>query len=361
MEIKVYPFSFMEYLTYYEITDGYDDAFDQYVRTGGMPGAYVYKTEDRQYDYVRDVYSTILVRDLVEKYKIRNKSEFTNISEFMMDNIGNLLSPNNISKTLNNDRSEITRKTVSKYIGYLENAFLFYEAKRYDLKGKKYLANNSKYYLCDSSFRYAVNGTRNMDLGRVYENIVYLELRRRGYEVYVGKLYKREVDFVAKKRETQIYIQVSDNISDEKIFEREHSPLLAIRDAYPKMIIARTHHETYDYQGVQVVDICNDTYQNEQAAQSAVAVIDAALESVRASGGGLDEALAAVDEALPADAQRDGSRVLMTFASPSGRTLDVELTITANATYEISQWKATTQWTNDGPGATLWSGAAQTR
>ena len=97
MEIKVYPFSFMEYLTYYEITDGYDDAFDQYVRTGGMPGAYVYKTEDRQYDYVRDVYSTILVRDLVEKYKIRNKSEFTNISEFMMDNIGNLLSPNNIS------------------------------------------------------------------------------------------------------------------------------------------------------------------------------------------------------------------------------------------------------------------------
>lgn len=87
----------------------------------------------------------------------------------------------NISKTLKNDQSEITRKTVSKYIGYLENAFLFYEAKRYDLKGKKYLANNSKYYLCDTSFRYAVNGTRNMDFGRVYENIVYLELRRRGY------------------------------------------------------------------------------------------------------------------------------------------------------------------------------------
>ena len=255
-EIKVYPFSFVEYLTYYEITDGYDDAFDQYVRTGGMPGSYVYKTEDRQYDYVRDVYSTILIRDLVEKYKIRNKSEFTNISEFMMDNIGNLLSPNNISKTLKNDQSEISRKTVSKYIGYLENAFLFYEVKRYDLKGKKYLANNSKYYLCDASFRYAVNGTRNMDFGRVYENIVYLELRRRGYEVYVGKLYKKEVDFVAKKREMQIYIQVSDNISDEKTFEREYSPLLAIRDAYPKMIIARTHHETYDYQGVQVVDIC---------------------------------------------------------------------------------------------------------
>lgn len=256
IEIKVYPFSFKEYLNYYGIMDGYDDAFDQYVRTGGMPGAYVYKNEDRQYDYIRDVYSTILIRDLVEKYKIRNKSEFANISEFMMDNIGNLLSPNSISNTLNNNQSEITRKTVSKYIDYLENAFLFYEAKRYDLKGKKYLNNNSKYYICDVSFRYAVNGTRNMDFGRVYENIVYIELLRRGYKVYVGKLYKKEVDFVAKKRDEQIYIQVSDNISDEKTFEREYSPLLAIRDAYPKMIIARTHHENYDYQGVQVVDIC---------------------------------------------------------------------------------------------------------
>ncbi len=256
MEIKVYPFSFKEYLTYYGIREKYDDAFDSYVRTGGMPGSYVYQSDDRQYDYIRDVYSTILIRDLVEKYRIRNKSEFTNIAEFMMDNIGNLLSPNNISKALNNDKSEITRKTVSKYIGYLENAFLFYEAKRYDLKGKKYLENNSKYYLCDSSFRYAVNGTRNMDFGRVYENIVFLELKRRGYEVYVGKLYKKEIDFVAKKRDELIYIQVSDNISDPKTFEREYSPLLTIKDAYPKMIIARTRHEDYQYEGVQVVDIC---------------------------------------------------------------------------------------------------------
>lgn len=256
MEIKVYPFSFREYLTYYGIREKYDDAFDSYVRSGGMPGSYVYQSEDRQYDYIRDVYSTILIRDLVEKYRIRNKSEFTNIAEFMMDNIGNLLSPNNIGKALNNDKSEITRKTVSKYIDYLENAFLFYEAKRYDLKGKKYLEHNSKYYLCDSSFRYAVNGTRNMDFGRVYENIVFLELKRRGYEVSVGKLYKKEIDFVAKKRDELIYIQVSDNISDPKTFEREYSPLLAIKDAYPKMIIARTRHEEYQYEGIKIVDIC---------------------------------------------------------------------------------------------------------
>jgi len=257
MEIKIYPFSFKEYLQYYEISNNYDEAFDQYVKLGGMPGSYEYKTEEKQYEYTRDVYSTVLIRDLVEKYKIRNKSEFTNISEFMMDNIGNILSPNNICVALNNDKSTITRKTVSKYIHYLENAFLFYEAKRYDLKGKKYLENNSKYYLCDSSFRFAVNGTRNMDYGRIYENIVFLELKRRGYEIYVGKLYKKEIDFVAKKRNELIYIQVSDNISDKKTFEREYAPLLAIKDAYPKMIIARTRHEEYQYEGIRIIDICN--------------------------------------------------------------------------------------------------------
>ena len=255
MEVKVFPFSFKEYIEYYEITDKFDEAFDTYVRCGGMPGAYAYKSDDKKYEYIRDVYSTILIRDLVEKYKIRNKAEFTSISEFMMDNIGNLLAPNNICTTLNNRQSEITRKTISKYISYLENAFLFYEAKRYDLKGKKYLGNNNKYYLCDSSFRYAVNGTRNMDFGRVYENIVYLELCRRGYEVYVGKLYKKEIDFVAKKKDEMIYIQVSDNISDENTFKREVSPLLSIRDAYPKIVVARTRHESYQYEGIQIVDI----------------------------------------------------------------------------------------------------------
>lgn len=257
MEINVYPFSFKEYLTYHKIKKDYDEAFDKYIKTGGMPGTYLYKNENKQYDYIKDVYQTILIRDLVKKYNIRNKAEFTSISEYMMDNIANLLSANNISKTLKNNNSELSRKTVSKYISYLENAYLFYEAKRYDLKGKKYLSNNSKYYLCDLSFRYAINGTRNMDYGRAYENIVYLELLRRGYEVYVGKLYKKEVDFVAKKRDTQIYIQVSDSIAEQKTFQREYTPLLAIRDAYPKIIIARTHHETYDYQGIKIIDICH--------------------------------------------------------------------------------------------------------
>lgn len=254
MEVQVYPFSFSEYLEYYEISDDYDKAFDNYVRYGGMPGAYEYD-DNQKYDYVQDIFQTVLIRDLVAKYKIRNKSEFISITHFMMDNIGNLLSPNNICNSLNNNKSEITRKTVSKYIEYLKNAFLFYETKRYDLRGKKYLEMNSKYYLCDTSFRYAINGTKNMDFGRVYENLVYLELLRRGYTVYVGKLYKKEIDFVAMKRDELVYIQVSDNISDKKTFEREYSPLLAIRDAYPKIIIARTHHEMYQYEGIRIEDI----------------------------------------------------------------------------------------------------------
>lgn len=255
MEVKVFPFSFSEYVEYFNINGDFFDAFDRYVRMGGMPGSYEYESEEQRFAYIEDVYKTILERDLVKKYKIRNTSEFLRISEFMMDNIGNLLSPNNICKTLNRGQSEITRKTVDKYIRYLENAFLFYEAKRYDLSGKKYLETNKKYYLCDPAFRYAVNGTKNLDFGRMYENIVYMELLRRGYEVYVGKLYKKEVDFVAIKRNEKIYIQVSDNISEEATMNREISPLLQIKDAYPKMIIARTRHEDYQNEGVLITDI----------------------------------------------------------------------------------------------------------
>ena len=256
MEIKVFPFSFAEYVEYFDC-ENIIDAFDEYVRTGGMSGSYFYKAEEHRFEYIKDIYTTILERDLVKKYKIRNRSEFLSISEFMMDNIGNLLSPNNICVALNRGKSEITRKTVVKYIQYLENAFMFYEAKRYDLKGKKYLETNKKYYICDASFRYAINGTKNLDFGRVYENIVYLELLRRGYEVYVGKLYKKEIDFVAIKRNEKIYIQVSDNISDPKTMEREITPLLQIRDAYPKMIIARTRHEDYQQEGVLITELSN--------------------------------------------------------------------------------------------------------
>lgn len=253
-EIEVYPFSFSEYLSYYGISD-IQVAFDRYIKEGGMSGSYLYKEPEEKYKYLADIFDTLILRDIRLKYKIRNIALMDKIADFMMDNISNLTSSRKIADTLTKNVDTINHKTVGSYLDYLCNAFAFYKVRRYDIRGKKYLTSNEKYYLSDHAFRYAKLGTRNLDYGRVMENIVALELMRRGYEIYVGVLYKKEIDFVAVKQNEKIYIQVSDDISNEKTFEREVDSLLKIKDAYPKLLIARTRHEQYQYEGIQVIDI----------------------------------------------------------------------------------------------------------
>ena len=255
-EIKVYPFSFAEYVDYFGFTDKYT-AFDKYMLEGGMAGSYLYKEPEDKFDYIENVFDTLILRDIRQKYSIKNPDLMNRIAQFLMDNISNLTSARSIADTLVSNKDKINHKTVGKYLQYLCNAFAFYKFRRYDIKGKRYLTTNDKYYLSDHTFRYAKLGTKNSDSGRVIENIVAIELLRRGYEVYVGVLYKKEIDFVALKRSEKIYIQVSDNIALPETFKREVDPLLKIKDAYPKMIIARTRNPEYQYEGIKIIDVAD--------------------------------------------------------------------------------------------------------
>ena len=253
-EIEVYPFSFKEFVTYYGYTN-MQEAYIKYLTEGGMPGSYVYKSEKDKHKYIRDIFDTLVLRDIKQKYKIRNESVLTKTTDFLIDNISNLTTARKLTEAINNKGDKVDHKTVDKYINYLCKAFAFYKVRRYDIQGKKYLASTEKYYLSDHSFRYAKLGSKNPDYGRALENIVAIELMRRGYELYVGVLYKKEIDFVAIRENEKIYIQVANSIEENETKERELDPLRRIRDSYPKMVISRTGYPEYDIDGIKIIDI----------------------------------------------------------------------------------------------------------
>ena len=254
-EIKVFPFSFKEYTTYFE-SDNLETAFDAYLMEGGMSGAYLYPSQHDKFEYINDeIFNSLIIRDIIAKYKIRNIPLLHKLIDFMMDNIGNITSIRNLANTLKSNKINTNDKTIGTYIDYLCKAFAFYRIRRYDICGKRYLTHDDKYYLADHSFRYARLGIKNLNRGRILENLVAIELLRRGYEVYVGVLHSKEIDFVAIKQHQKIYFQVADDISDEKTFLREVSPLLKIKDAYPKVLLARTRQEEYLHEGVHVCNV----------------------------------------------------------------------------------------------------------
>ena len=253
-KIDVYPFSFKEYNSYFNYDNHYL-SINSYINDGGMAGSYLYDNKEDKNAYLKDIYKTLILRDIVQKYNIKNEPLLNKLSDYLLDNISNITSSSKIENYLKNDLETGDHKTISNYLDYLCNAFAFYRVRRYDIKGKTYLKSQDKYYLVDTSFKRAILGRKEEDYGRILENIVAVELLRRGYDIYVGTLYDKEIDFIAMKNEEQMYIQVCDNIENEKTLDRELSPLLSIKDGYKKIIIARLNHEGYIKNGIEIIDI----------------------------------------------------------------------------------------------------------
>ena len=235
-DLKMYPFSFREFNIYFNNKRPID-SFDDYVTKGGMSGSYLYKNQNDAYQYIDGIYKKTISKDIVKRFKIENEPLLIMIADYLMDNVGNKTSIRNIANVLTSNKYQTNHKTVGLYVDYLCKSFLFYPFARYDIKGNKYLESDKKYYLADLSFRFANLGTKNMDYGRLYENLVAIELLRRGYEITMGKVDNLEVDFVCKKQNKLIYIQVSYLLASEETIEREFKPLKKISDNYPKYVI----------------------------------------------------------------------------------------------------------------------------
>lgn len=255
IEIPIFPFSLSEYCTYYDFKRTDTQILQNYLVEGGLAGAYIYRDKEDQVSYIKDVYQSVIKRDLLDKYGIKEEALLDSLTDYLMDNVSNLTSASKISTFFKQNGYETNHITIGNYLKYLCSAYMFYKVKRYDIRGKKYLETSDKYYLSDLGFRYAILGSRNMDYGRAYENLVALELMRRGYDIYVGKLYQKEIDFVAMKQSEKIYIQVSDNISEQITLARELAPLQSIKDSYPKILIANTGHEEYDIDGIRILNL----------------------------------------------------------------------------------------------------------
>ena len=254
--IEVYPFSFAEFVEYFGYKDKYE-ALEKYVEEGGIAGSYEYDTIKKKYNYIKEVYDTMIVRDIEDKHGVKNPAVMDGVSDFLMDNISKPTSARNIANVLKSNHLEATDKTIGAYMKYLCEAYAFYKVRRYDIKGKRYLVSTDKYYLSDHAFRYAKLGTKTPNFGDVYENIVAIELMRRGYEVYVGAMRNGEIDFVAIKDGEKIYIQVSYMITERETMEREVAPLINIPGGYSKLLIAGTRQHEMQYEGIRIIDIAD--------------------------------------------------------------------------------------------------------
>jgi len=236
VSLEVFPFSFQEYAS--ALHRGIDKpTYLSYLKSGGLPELLHLPEEEIQRQYIASLRDTILLKDIVEHYRIKDAALLSRLFGFLTDNIGNLFSLNSVVTALKK-QSPTNHETVSNYVEYLQTTYLFHEAPRFDLKGKRFLAGNKKYYLNDLAFRNFLSSSFDPGLGRHLENAIYLHYRQQGYRVYVGSYGSMEVDFVIEKDDEKKYLQVAYSVADPKVMKRELAPLLGIRDAYEKIVIS---------------------------------------------------------------------------------------------------------------------------
>ena len=254
IEIKMYPLSFEEYANYYE-KEASEKLYLDYINRSSFPYALKLNDEFEIYDYLESLYNTIILKDIAQRKKIADISMLRSVSKFMFDNIGNCLSIKKISDTLTSDGRAISVHTVENYLDALVETYIFNKVPRFDIKGKQYLQSGEKYYATDVTMRYSILGRRNLDLGHILENIVYLELIRRGFKVYIGKSGETEIDFVAENMDGFTYFQVAYTTRENSTLERELSPLQAINDHYPKYILTMDVDPIIDFNGIKKINV----------------------------------------------------------------------------------------------------------
>jgi len=254
IEIKMYPLSFEEYVSYYG-KDADEKIYLNYINRSSFPYALKLEEDSEIDDYLDALYNTIIVKDIAQRKKIADTSMLRTIAKFMFNNIGNCLSIKKIADTLTSDGRSISVHTVESYLESLVESYVFNKVSRFDIRGKQYLQSGEKYYATDVTMRYALLGRRNIDAGHILENIVYLELKRRGYKVYIGKTGEKEIDFVAENKEGFTYFQVAYTTREEATLERELAPLQEVNDHYPKYILTMDIDPIADYNGIKKINV----------------------------------------------------------------------------------------------------------
>jgi predicted AAA+ superfamily ATPase len=267
VEITIFPLDFQEFLDFtafykndLKLTN--TEKFSGFLRYGGLPGIHQMKWEEARINqYLTDIFNSVLLKDVIAKYSIRNTALLERITLYVMDNIGNTFSAKKISDFLKSQGRKLSTETVYNYLSALEEAFFIHRVSRYDLKGKRLLETQEKYYLSDLGFRHAIMGYRSSDIAALLENVVFLELLRRGYSVYIGKLGVAEVDFIANRGDERLYIQVTYILTEDNM-NREFAPLEAIADNYRKIVISTDSLIKINRNGIQQVNILDFLLEN---------------------------------------------------------------------------------------------------